>query len=224
MMEKAREPSNIEALLPWYVKGTLSTTEMREVEAYLKANPEAKAMLALIHEEMDETVAANEQLGFPSEATRDRLFALLAEEAKTTEAPSFWQRVITGLTKLMPQGVSPRMALGSAFAAVIIFAQAVALGALLLGRTPDGNGLKLAGGGESKGSVLIVRFTDHADIADIVALLKPVGASIVEGPKPGNTFKVRIGDTPLSKDARDVIMENLRKKHDIVSSVMPGNE
>lgn len=69
--EHQTEMSEIETLLPWYVKGTLGPEDTARVEAHLAAHPETQRALALIAEEWHETVAANENLGAPTPAARD---------------------------------------------------------------------------------------------------------------------------------------------------------
>jgi hypothetical protein len=217
MMDKQSEPGGVEALLPWYVKGTLSTSEMREVEAYLTSHPEAKAMLALMHEEMDETIAANESVGFPSAAVRDRLFAAIAEEASESSRPPLWQRIKAKFVNILPNALSPRLALGGALAALTIIVQAVVLGVALQGD----RGIELArgNGATAKGTYLLVYFSGNANTDSMSKLLKSFDAVIVDGPKPGNGYKVRISKQRISKEERSVIIEKLRKRSDIVKDV-----
>ena len=72
-----RDAQEIEELLPWYEMGTLDTAEMRRVSAYLETHPEMRFRLGLIREELAETVAANEKLGMPSAAARERTWIML---------------------------------------------------------------------------------------------------------------------------------------------------
>lgn len=219
------EPSRLEALLPWYAKGSLSAGEMREVEAYLAANPEARRMLALIQEELGETVAANESLGAPSAAARDRLMAALAAEGAGggAGAQSLWQRVKATWAGFIPEGMSPGYALGGALAGLVILVQASALTVMIAGRDTSTGGPKLASGEEARtGTFLLVRFADGAKAADITALLKPLGARIVDGPKSGGVFKLRVADKVIAEDERTAIIAKLRERSDIVVFVSPA--
>lgn len=219
------EPDDIEALLPWYAKGTLSAGDTRRVDAHLAAHPEARAALTLIAEEMDETVGANERLGVPSAGAHGRLIDAIAAEGAGGGA-SLWQRAKAAWAALLPEGASPAVTFGGAMAALVIAVQAAALAALLVGGTPDGGTItRLAGGAEAPataGTVLLVRFTDDATAAGITGLLKPLGAVIVDGPKPGNAFKIRVSAEILTFDARAAIIEGLRARSDIVSFVAPA--
>ena len=72
------------------------------------------------------------------------------------------------------------------------------------------------------GTFLLVRFANDAKASDIAMLLKSTGAVIVDGPKPGNAFKLRISDEVLSEADRAAIMAKLRERSDIVSLVAPA--
>ena len=93
----SHDHEEIEQLLPWYEKGTLSAAEMQRVEAYLDTHPELRSRLALIREEVAETIAANESLGMPSPAVRDRLMEQIASEAgNSLETSSGFKSWISG--------------------------------------------------------------------------------------------------------------------------------
>ena len=72
------------------------------------------------------------------------------------------------------------------------------------------------------GSYLFVRFTDDAKAADIAALLKELNAVVVDGPKPGGVFKVRVADRALDEAEREMTIQKLREKTDIISFVAPA--
>src|SRR5262245_21809284 len=88
-----------EMLLPWYESGTLASGDMRRVEDYLARHPEMRSQIALIREELSETVAANESLGMPRSAARDRLMAQIAGESGAdrgqSPAASWWQSFLS---------------------------------------------------------------------------------------------------------------------------------
>ena len=218
---QSREAEDIEELLPWYEKGTLATAEMRRVDSYLRAHPEMQFRLDLIREELGETIAANESLGMPSGSARERLFAAIAAEARPLRAPSSlgaWWR------NLLPEGVSPRLGLALAAACLLIALQTAAL--VVFSLAPPDEGFRVAAGRETvpaqPGSDVLVRFADDAKAADIAILLKTLDAVIVDGPKPGGVFKVRIGTRTLSEEEREMTIMKLREKTDMISFVTPA--
>lgn len=228
--EHQTEMSEIETLLPWYVKGTLGPEDTARVEAHLAAHPETQRALALIAEEWHETVAANENLGAPTPAARDRLMAALAaEEAAGAPAPlaatPLWQRMKAAWTALVPEGVSPVAAFGGMAAAAVIVVQAVALAVLIAGGSPQGGTMRLANGPEMgvlAGADFWVRFTEDATAGDMAALLKPLNAVIVDGPKPGGLFRLRVLPAPHSTAESKAIIQKLRERRDIVRFVAPA--
>ena len=220
---KISEREEIELLLPWYETGQLTAEETQRVEAFLIKDAELRKQLALIREEVDETIAANEGLGLPSHAARDRLMAQVAAEGgaarKLTGTISGWMKrfSIAGL----PAGLS----LAGAMAAIVIVVQAVTLVALLSGDSGNGGARLASSGGETSvqtGTHALVRFQNVANAEDITALFRKTGIMIVDGPKPGGTFRVRISSWTLSEEDRDAFIADLRKHTDLVMSVKPA--
>jgi hypothetical protein len=218
----SREAQEIEELLPWYEKGTLGPAEMRRVDDFLRTHPEMQFRLSLIREELAETIAANKRLGMPGTAARERLFAAIA--AETGAAPRTGDSLKAWWRNWLPEGVSPRLGLAAAAACVVIAVQATALIAFTLAQ-PDG-GYRVASGGEpvqaQSGSYVFIRFTDDAKAAEIMALLKEFNAVVVDGPKPGGVFKVRVGARALNEAEREMTIGKLREKSDIISFVAPA--
>jgi hypothetical protein len=219
---QSREAQEIEELLPWYEKGTLGSDEMRRVDDYLRAHPEMQFRLTLIREELAETIAANESLGMPGTAARDRLFAAIAAEADT--APPVGASLRGWWRSWLPEGMSPGLGLAALAACAVIIVQAAALVVFTFAE-PQG-GYRVAAGRETvpaqSGSYLFVRFADDAKAADIAVLLKELNAVVVDGPKPGGVFKLRIADRALDEAEREMTIQKLREKTDIISFVAPA--
>src|SRR5262245_24097385 len=77
-LENLSERDEIEALLPWYVSGTLDAKSRARVERYIETHPEVKAHLALAREEADAAIAANEAIAAPGRDALERLRASVA--------------------------------------------------------------------------------------------------------------------------------------------------
>ncbi len=216
-MQNERE--DIELLLPWYERGTLTPEEMRRVETHLAADPELRERLALIREEASETIASNERLGMPSAVAGDRLMEQIAAEASTT--PNVSSSLRTWLSGLIPAGLSPGLAMAGAAAALVIFVQAVLLISLLSTNGGD-RGPRLASGQEtsaSTGTFALIRFAENAQAKEIAGLLRSIKGTIVDGPKPGGIFKIRISDKVLPEEDRNAILSRLRENKAIVAFV-----
>lgn len=214
-----QEAEHIEQLLPWYEKGTLDPAEMRRISDYLRAHPEMQFRVDLIREELAETIAANESLGMPSGQARERLFAAIAAEADAVPRP--WSGLKTWWRNWLPEEVSPRLGLIAAAACAVIALQSAALIVFTIAQPDDR--YEVAAGRETvpaqPGSYVFVSFTDDAKAADIGALLKELNVAVVDGPKPGGIFKLRIGTRVLSDEERETMIRKLREKTDIISFV-----
>ena len=218
---QSREAQEIDELLPWYEKGTLAPAEMRRVGDYLRDHPEMQFRLSLIREELAETIAANESLGMPGAGARDRLFAAIAAEADA--APSTGGSLGAWWRSLLPEGMPPRLGLIAAAACVVIAVQTAALIVFFFAQPDDS--YRVAGREtvpSQPGSYFLIGFTDDAKAADIAALLNELNAVVVDGPKPGGTFKVRVGSRPLDEAEREMTIKKLREKTDMITFVAPA--
>lgn len=230
MIERLKSPKeDIEALLPWYEKGTLAPEEARLVEDYLQDNQDDLAYLELIREEAGETIAANEMVGMPSNAAFDKLMASIAAEPKSARAV-VRERAGGFFARLFGQGTPVWAPIAAGAACLVILVQAAAIGVLFT--HPQGfgtdvaegpNGTRLSSGvervGNTGGRVILIRFNPNATAGDISTLLHSLNATIVEGPKPGNVFRVRISDQPLSSEQIEAILKQMRERSDIIERI-----
>jgi hypothetical protein len=92
----------------------------------------------------------------------------------------------------------------------------------MISSDPTGEGPQLASGEDTvteTGTFALVRFAENASVAAITGLLRESGISIVDGPKPGGIFRVKLSDETLTEDRQSALMENLRQQADIVAFV-----
>src|SRR6266542_5148961 len=85
MIDKERESSEIEALLPWHAAGTLSRRDADLVERALAGDSELARRYDVVRRELAETIRLNETLGAPSARAMEKLFAAIDIE-ETSEA------------------------------------------------------------------------------------------------------------------------------------------
>lgn len=216
------EPDEIEALLPWYEKGLLPPRDARRVQDYLERNPDRLRFLGLIREEMSETIEANERAGMPSPSALDRLMQAVETEARPSRAmradagPGFFARLL-GLDR------SAWLPVAGFAAALLILVQAAALGVLLW---QGSEGSRLASGDPAvtidAGNTVLVRFAETATAADISGLLRSFNAVIVDGPKPGGIYRLRISPQPLQPERREEILRQIRARSDIIAFAAPS--
>jgi len=214
------ERQELETLLPWHAAGTLGPVDAARVEAALASDQELARHFAIVREEMAETIHLNEALGSPSPRALDRLLAAIdAGPARPPRAP-FGARIARLFAALTPQAVAWSAAIAALVivlqAGVIAtmltgeragqrratFETASAPEVMPLPRVsapapaPASRGLVTAAAPTSAASGaashVLVRFAPDASIADITRFLETNKASVVDGPKPGGLYRLRV--------------------------------
>jgi anti-sigma factor RsiW len=212
------EREDIEELLPWYVTGRLASTDKAKIESYLARHPDLSGHLALIRSERDATVRANEAVGPPSTAMLRRLLASLpSNSARNPTAP--WLRGILDLFRSNARAAQwAAMALG-----LLILAQAATIAVLIVhDRTRT---YQVASGApQSEGVVALIGFSDTATAPAMARLLADFDANIVDGPKPGGVYKIRIRTLERSQSAQHALLAKLAERRDLVRFVVPSSD
>jgi anti-sigma factor RsiW len=186
----------VEELLPWYAAGTLDRAETAQVEAALAGDPVLRDHLALVREELDETVRHNEARGMPSSRTLEDLFAKI--DAEPARKPSMRRRLFD-LGGMLADRLSPRTLGWAATAAMLLVAVQLAFD--FKPATESGNRYSTANKDEkpaAAGTFLLVAFQTNAGAGMITAALADTKAVIVDGPRPGGLYKLRVGPADLS--------------------------
>jgi hypothetical protein len=222
MIEKSQvQREEIELMLPWYEKGALAPDEMERVERQLAADPELRSQLALIQEEVSETIIANEAAGMPGNAAREKLMQQIAAEAASAGQGRSGFGLRQFLSSAIPAGLSTGWAMAAAAAIVVILLQAAALTSFIA-VDGAGDGYNVASGDDgdpAQGTFMLIRFKEAANIDDIASLLDTMEMTIVDGPKPGSVFKLRVSEMVLPEGERDAILNALREKTEVVAFV-----
>ncbi len=219
MTDERQAPDAIDELLPWHATGRLEAEDRAKVEAALARDPETARRLALAREELEETIALNEALGVPSARARADLFARIDAAAPAGSGPS---RGLMGALAGLLDALSPRaLAWGAVAAALLILVQAGILGTLVVNQ--GGAGFETASRqAAGAGSRLLVTFAPEASVGQIGTLLQSQRATIVDGPRPGGIYVVRIGDRPLSEAEVQRAIAAMRQQSAIVRFVAPS--
>jgi hypothetical protein len=230
-MTNQYERSEIEDLLPWHAAGTLTPREARDVEAALVRDPELMRRFMLAREELHATVELNESLGQPSPRAAARLFEAIDAESGRKPAASggFAAWIGEFIASLTPR----QLAFSAVAGALAIVLQAGLIGALVIGqRGQDSQQVASV----DTDSDAFVRFSPGASASEIASLLEANRVSIVDGPRPGGLYRVRIaalpqdssvqyrdiGQTPTPEEHRNQTLARLRAAADIVSYAVPA--
>ena len=206
------EREEIEMLLPWYATGKLEPADADRVETYLAHHPDMRERLDLIHREQNETVFLNRPQDVGPATTAKQFMAVLAESRTTPQAAStsWWKRLFD-----MPASGAMRWAAAAAVLVVVVQAAAIVM---LAGSRDAGTYVEATGGEQAvaAGTFILVRFTDTASAADLTELLDGLKMQIVEGPKVGGLFKLRIGPQEMSEADSERMIGALTKRSDLV--------
>jgi anti-sigma-K factor RskA len=215
--DRLNERDEIEALFPWYVSGKLDAKSRTRVERYMDAHPEVRAHLAFAREEAEATIAGNEAIAAPGPEALARLRASIATVPRHEPfLAQISQRLADWVSSLAP----PQLGLAAAAAALLIMLQAAAIGALVLERA--GAPIYQTAGGDEvalEGVELLVGFSESASMGEISAVLKRLGAVMVDGPKAG-LYRLRLPHT--GEEGLKAAIEVLQQSG-VVTSVLQGH-
>ncbi len=216
--EQLSEREEIEMLLPWYVTGKLDAADKARVETYLARHPDVQRQLALVAEEQTATIAGNEAIR-PHLPSADALLVRTATPGVV--ARSWLSRIVEAVKDLFQAPTPGAVRWAGAAAAVVILAQAMALGTLL---TREGDGYQTASrpGVEAQlAPVATIAFTDDASVGAIAMMLYDHQMRLVDGPLPGGFYSVRFVDQPPSAEQQRRLTSIVNRK-DIVRAVLPS--
>jgi alkanesulfonate monooxygenase SsuD/methylene tetrahydromethanopterin reductase-like flavin-dependent oxidoreductase (luciferase family) len=117
---------------------------------------------------------------------------------------------------------SPRaLAWAAAAAAVLILVQAGLLAALFVGGQGHTYRTAAVEQASAPGSYALVGFSPRASADDITKFLESHKASIVDGPRAGGLYRVRIGEGVLSRDELAGIVARMQQQGAVVRFAAP---
>jgi hypothetical protein len=215
----------IEELLPWYAAGTLDAAATKRVEDALAREPGLQASLRLVHEDRDETITLNQNLGAPGPAAWARVLANAQAEPRK---PTFAMRLaaigaqIGSWVGLGPNPAPGRLAWVGVAALVVIALQGAAILSLLPSARGPAYQTASQQSGAAEGATAIVAFAPDASLTQVAELLQRRKASIVDGPRSGGLFTLRVGDKTMTKQQLDAIVAELRGEA-IVRMALPAS-
>lgn len=201
---EAPERQEIEALLPWHAAGTLSRRDAIRVEQALASDRELARHYDLVREELNETIHLNEMLGAPSARAMEKLFAAIDAEAPVDRKQRF---DVAGRVAEWLSAFSPRtIAWAGAAGAIIVMAQAAVLTTVVV-KEKGGLGHELASFPTNRGNIAVVRFAARANSSDITKFLEAHNAVVVDGPKKGGLYSIRLVSGKSSADVTKMVRE-----------------
>ena len=191
-----------DALLPWYVNGTLTDEERAQVEAHLEHCEQCREELRFLtglRQAVKQVadVPASPELGL--KRLMREIDAETPASRPATRRMAWWQPSL-------------------AAAAVVIVIQGVLL--LNLWQRDDDAGMRLAGEARPAAVVLQIRFDAAAREEEIRALLRSLDARFVDGPSAVGLYRIELsGITPGDNEALARVLSALREQQAIVRHV-----
>jgi anti-sigma factor RsiW len=215
-----QERKEIEMLLPWYVTGKLAPADRQRVETYLATDPTAVLALDGVRAERLQTIAANEALACPP---TDPFVGLVrsAPQRRPNVLQSTRRSLLVAVVEFFSRPNPHHIRMAALGCAAIIMSQAGAIGWLLSRDRPVT--YKIASGENARDGVYaLVVFADAARAADIAHVLAEFDGSIVDGPKPGGVYKVRLGKEGKPGADAEVLLRRLAERREVVRVVLPS--
>ena len=104
-----------------------------------------------------------------------------------------------------------------------MLAQAALITSLLV-RSSDQTYQVASGASQADGFSALIAFSDDAKAPTIARLLAEFDANIVDGPKPGGVYKIRLRTLNKSQPTRDELLSKLAERRDVVRIVLPSRD
>jgi anti-sigma factor RsiW len=218
-----QNPENeIDALLPWHAAGKLSRRDAERVEAALADNEELARRYALVREELAETVRLNQMLGAPSPRALERLMARIDAEPAPRQGRRLWANFGEWLAQRLV-ALGPRAVAWSLVAAVlVILVQAGLLARLFLEPGGSYRTASVEQAGATAGTYALVAFVPEASAAEVTRFLDRYQAAIVDGPRAGGLYRIRIGAAAKSKDELANLIRRMQQESGVVRFAAPA--
>jgi hypothetical protein len=215
----------IEELLPWYAAGTLGAAATKRVEDALAREPRLRSSLQLVRADRDETITLNEELGAPGPQAWARVLAVAQAEPRKPTLSRRLAAVGARIGALAGFGANPapgRLAWAGAAALLVIVLQGAAIVSLLPSSRGPAYDTASQQSAAVEGATAIVAFAPEASLRQVAELLQKHKASIVDGPRSGGLFTLRVGDKTMTKEQLDAAVAELRGEA-IVRMALPAS-
>lgn len=220
------EREEIEMLLPWFVTDQLDDADTKRVATYLGQHPDMSMQLELIRDEMDISINEVEKLGSPKAGHLGQLMDKVktTNQASANPAAGIIKGIADWFGKLQPR----QLGFAAMAALLVIVAQGLTIGNMMRSGENKDASYETASGPTSKTAArardlkLLVTFNPDARASEVEKFLVDVNGSIVSGPKAGGLYEIMIHSMPLNKKAAQGIVDDVKKRRDIISSVLSG--
>lgn len=180
----------MEALLPFYLNGTLEGAELAAVEQWLATDPAGAEALEAAEAEFSSTTAANEAIRPPAGALSRFVEALEAQAGPERGAGARPASIVSLFSRLRSAPAGIGWAVAAALLALVVVQQVTRPG----GGTSD---FEVAGADNSLAVApfALVKFRPDARMADVSAFLSDNGLKVITGPSAEGIFRIALPAT-----------------------------
>ncbi|QPC88546.1 anti-sigma factor [Mesorhizobium sp. NBSH29] len=205
----------MQALLPFYLNGTLEGADLDRLELWLATDPEGAEALAEAEAELFSTMAANDAVRPPADALT-RFSKSLDDEAgseRTASQTSLFARLWSTLVGL-PVG----LAWATAAAAIVLV---LVQGSIKpSSQNPD---FEVAGNAAEQANwpFVFIVFKPDASMAEITGLLDGQDAVVSDGPGAGGIFQISF---PAKTGADYERIVSVFSSAPVVAEILPGRK
>ena len=218
---------DIQALLPWYLNGTLDPDQAALVERHLAEDPSLRAELAM-SEELNQAVQAdNDAIPAPPLGDFDRVMSRIQQEDRTGQIVreqqrlGFWQTLRTWLLPTSPVAMRAAMALG---AAVIVLQFAAIAGLVAIdGADPAGyqTVIQPPSGTDPVTSYpqVIIIFQQSATAGTMQETFDLLEGNVVSGPSGQGAYVVEVQLAVASAEEFDRLLDQARSRANVVQFI-----
>jgi hypothetical protein len=216
----------LEELLPFYAIGMTTPEETATLEKALAADPALARSLALVREDMDAAVALNEAAGAPSARAFEKLAAAMEAEPRRPTVAARASQGLMGWVEATLASLQPRrLAYAGVAAALLIALQAAVLGGMFLRETGGGSFQTASRGDQAvsqPGAYALVSFAPAVTAGDLTAFLQRHAATIVDGPRAGGLFRLRVGSATTTEAELAAIVARMQAETAVVRFAQPS--
>ena len=180
------------------------------------------AQLDLVRAEREQSVRGNEALGAPPAGALDRLMASLPAARPGVAQRIARSTLLQQVADLFAAPTARSVQWAALAAAALIVVQAAAISTLLVrgGGTYQTAPARRPARAWSRSWCLPMT----PGPAPSPSCLAEFEASIVDGPKPGGVYKIRLRTSDRSQAAQDTVLRRLAERRDIVTTVLPSRD
>lgn len=201
-------------ILPWYLTGRTSRAETQAIDDLLKESAELRTQLESTRQQRRAVIDGTSEIDGPSDGTLQNLLQQIETTKQrrlvASDEPGWFQRIFG-----VRRGV---LQFALATACLVIVAQGALLSRPAMERSaevpfatasvPD---LPVA---ETVGAELLVAFRPEVTAAQFGQILTELDATVVDGPKPGMTFVLRLKPHQNADEA----IARLQSRPDLVAT------